>query len=58
VVKNLNLTFLTVKVLNFGVTRRQRQCLLTKKSCFVSLKVQAHVCTFFFLQHGLKDFSV
>jgi hypothetical protein len=56
--KILNLIFLTVRVLNFRVIGRLQRCFLTKKPCLFSLKVQAHVCTFYFSSIGERNIMV
>jgi len=47
--KTLSQTFVTIKVLDFRVIRRQRQCLFTKKPYFFSLKFKHMFVQFFSL---------
>jgi hypothetical protein len=49
--KILSLTFLTIRVLDFGVIARQWQCLLTKKTLFLFFEGSSPcLYVFFFLQ--------
>jgi hypothetical protein len=53
----LSLTFMTIRVLDFRVTKKRwRWCLLAKKPCFFFFEGSSTCLYILFLQHGQKDF--